>query len=91
MNNLYYPSSSSIGSAITGSIGSITNVTTAAPWAGHSFTIPDRTKENNLDKFAFLVESEDRMRMLLEKVSDKKLTVEEALNILKSDRAVKIG
>lgn len=82
---------SSIGSS--GTITSASGTTIGIPYNPQSwqwYSVPD-SKENLLDKFAFVVESEERMNMLLEKVSTGKLTPKEALDILKADRAVKIG
>lgn len=96
-NSNVHITTSSIGSSgtITSASGIYIGGTHAGTAIGTSpewkwYSIPD-SKENLLDKFAFVVESEERMSMLLEKVSTGKLTPKEALDILKADRAVKIG
>lgn len=69
------------------------NTNAAAPYittTGWAIS-PVEDKKANLEKFLFHVESEDRLKLILEKVKTKKLSIEEAILILKGDKSISIG
>lgn len=49
------------------------------------------TKKERMADFIAKIESEDRLKLILEKVRSKKLSVDEAVAILKGDKSIEIG
>lgn len=70
--------------------GGSTTAGTSVDWAWVTYSVAD-DKKTNIEKFIFSVESEDRLKMILEKVKTKKLSIEEAILILKGDKSISIG
>jgi hypothetical protein len=70
--------------------GVFTTASTNTLWAD-GFVASADDKKTNIEKFIFSVESENRLKMILEKVKTEKLSIEEAILILKGDKSISIG
>lgn len=71
----------------TGIWGSITNTP-------YTYTDPvprEKTKQELITEFIIFTEVESRVKMVLEKVAQKKLTADEALDLLKGDKNVVVA
>lgn len=49
------------------------------------------SKEDILKKVLYEIKSEERLRLIFEKVKEEKLTIEEAIAIMKGDTSINIG
>jgi hypothetical protein len=75
----------------TGTSGNVLVTSGSTTWTDGYFVAAADDKKANIEKFIFSVESENRLKMILEKVKAKKLSVDEAIAILKGDNSIEIG
>lgn len=85
-------SNTSGGATTISTSAAITSTSTNPYWVYTPYTPnePVKTKQDYINEFFYRCESDDRLVLILEKVKDKKLTPNEALDILKGIKHFKI-
>jgi hypothetical protein len=68
-----------------------TTTTGSLSWGDVAWQTVEPTKKERIGALVAKIESEDRLKLILEKVKTKKLSVDEAIAVLKGDKSIEIG